>query len=230
MRLMNWLIVASLTVGLPTGSSAAKFNQDDLFKTAQTPNASGAFASTVSTINATDKAAKARQYLPLANSKIAQEPNNDALYAARAQIYYDLCDYQRAIQDISRAIELKPSTQAYYEFRGDSFTRLKNYSSAVKDFDQAIAIGPARAELLRWRGDCLYCLGHFSDALKDANQSIILDPKRATSFVLRGFAKLRLKDYVGAKIDCEQAASLEPMNHALTAELNHQLSVVNKLK
>ncbi len=207
---MNWLIVASLTVGLPTGSSAAKFNQDDLFKTAQTPNASGAFASTVSTINATDKAAKARQYLPLANSKIAQEPNNDQYYWARAQIYRDLGDYSLAVVDMDKAISLSPAKSEYYVTRANLFALQNKLSSALEDINRAIELKPGRAESFSMKASYLHLMGRYKESIATANQSIILNPKLAESYAARGSTKFVLKDYKGAESDCRMAESLSP--------------------
>jgi tetratricopeptide (TPR) repeat protein len=225
MRLNLAVIVGCLLLGLPVASFGAKFNQDDLFKTAPTSaNASNAFANTVSGIKDAEKAAKAREYLPIANAKIAQHPNNDKYYAARAQIYSDLGNYKSSLLDIAKAIELKPATQIYYEMRAGTAARLMNYSLGLQSIDKAIAIGPVRADLFRLRADQLYFLDRYSEALAAVDHAIELDPKSAMAYVVRGQTKFVLKDYKGALSDCEQAELMEPGNTAITAELRQSLN------
>jgi hypothetical protein len=45
-----------------------------------------------------------------------------AQHDSRAQSYYDVGDYERAIVDATHAIELKPDTAVYYRNRGRIFS------------------------------------------------------------------------------------------------------------
>lgn len=231
MRLNRAVIVGCLVLGLPAASFGAKFSQDDLFKTAPTGvMATGGFAYTVGGTKDAEKAAKAREYLPIANAKIAQDPNNDKYYAARAQIYSDLGDYKSSLADISKAVELKPGNQAYYEFRAGTAASLKNYSLALQSIDKALAIGPVRAELFLLRADHLYSLDRYNEALSASNKSIAMDSKFAMAYVIRGLIKFRMKDIQGAQSDCRQAELIEPANSTIAAELRQRLSRIGLSK
>ena len=50
--------------------------------------------------------------------------------------------YERAIEDFNKAIELKPDYAEAYVNRGNSYLGLEEYERAIEDFDKAIKIDP----------------------------------------------------------------------------------------
>ncbi len=216
MRLNKILVVGCLLLGVSAASQTESLAQAG-------PSAAGTFARTATQITDTNKAAEARKYLSLANSKIAQQPNNDSYYFGRSSIYRDLHDYQSSLTDIDHAIKLNPLNQSYYVFRASVRAKLLNYSAALSDINKAIAIGPESAELFGKRASALHLLRQYDESLVAANRSISLDPKSAETYAARGITKFYLRDYRGARLDCNKAASLEPGNLELTRELRHLL-------
>ncbi|MFN8551087.1 MAG: hypothetical protein U0103_06320 [Candidatus Obscuribacterales bacterium] len=245
MRLTKGLIVACLMFGLPAASLAAKFNQDDLFKTVSsqsqsktvtpvsspTPvpnsNAAGAFASTVSSIKDADKKTKARKFLPIANAKIAEEPNNAQYYFARAQIYRDLEDYSSALKDINCALRLGPNNDRYFALRSAIFSGLENNSAALDDVEKALLLGKPTSELLEARAGDLIVLGRNQEAISAGSRAVEFNPRSSRAYAIRGVAKFKLKDYVGAEADCKQAESLGS-GDAMTIELRRLLGEIRK--
>ena len=226
MRLNKILVVGCLMLGFPAASFGETFNQDELFKTKTTPDASGAFARTVGGIDASAKAAKARKLLEVANSKIAQDPNNDRYYLARAQVFRDLQDFRSSLADIDHAISLNSSNQFYYSFRAAVWSNLNDCSAALKDIDKAISIGPAGADLYLNRAAVLQALGRYEESLVACNRSAAMDSKSSMTYVIRGITKVHLRDYPGAELDCKRAESMEPGNFELTKHLRELLTKV----
>ncbi len=61
-------------------------------------------------------------------------------YFNRGNAYDDLGQYQRAIQDYTRAIQLDPDlAQAYYN-RGIVYYNLGEYQRAIQDYDKACSL------------------------------------------------------------------------------------------
>lgn len=242
MRLNKVLIVGCLILGLPSASFAAKFNQDDLFKTvptppqsktvtpasppapAATPNTAGAFASTVSSIKDADRKAKARKFLPIANAKIAEEPNNAQYYLARAQIYKDLEDYNTAFSDVNQAVKLNPSAQQLFAFRSSLWSSVNKPTEALKDIEIALSIGPQTAELLNAKVTNLLVSGRLKEALIAGNRAVQSHPESSYAYAIRGLVKYDLKDYTGSDVDCRKAESLGS-TESVTTKLRQLLNL-----
>jgi len=59
----------------------------------------------------------------------------------RGYAYYDLGQYQLAIQDFNEAIRLHPQDALAYYGRGVAYEYLGNYSEAERDFQKAKELG-----------------------------------------------------------------------------------------
>jgi tetratricopeptide (TPR) repeat protein len=207
MRLNKIVFATCLLLGSASASLGNALDED-IFKAKPKPGVDGSFAKTVDTIEATNKAAKARRLIEVANSKIAIEPNNDKYLAARAKCYEDLNELNLALADINRAIALNSQSQSYLLLRGSMNGRKHDYDFALKDFDRAMTIGPASADLDLRRAGALLMLNRYAESLKAAEHAVALDPNSPDGYVMRGFAKYHLHDYQGAKADDSKAESL----------------------
>ena len=81
------------------------------------------------------KPQKAIEYLSKA---IKLQPDNDAAYNIRGNIYGILGQSQQAIDDFSKAIQLNPTNADYFNNRGSIYNKIGHYQQAIKDFDEAI--------------------------------------------------------------------------------------------
>lgn len=208
MLLNKILIVGCLMLGFPVASSSAPFNPDDLFTTVPKPSAAGAFRRTVENIANANKAAESRQLIELANAKIAKDPDNDRYIAARAQCHQDLGEYDLALADINKAIQLKPSEQSYFVLRGAIKLGKNEDISALNDFNKALSIGPATSDIYERRACVLFLLNRYPDGMIDANKAVSMDSNSAGALATRGTAKIHLHDYAGADADCVRAEAL----------------------
>jgi tetratricopeptide (TPR) repeat protein len=66
--------------------------------------------------------------------------------ARRAAAFAARQDFERALAELSRAIELEPTSAAYFTQRGDVLEALKRSANAMEDFDKALELDPARAD------------------------------------------------------------------------------------
>ena len=74
------------------------------------------------------------------NQAIEFEPNRSENYFERGKYYFDRRDYERAIGDFSRALELEPDSflkTCYYRERGAAFERQGNRKAARQDYREA---------------------------------------------------------------------------------------------
>ena len=125
-------------------------------------------------------------------------------------------DYDQAILDYTRTIELKPdSVEAYYN-RGLSFVEKRNpdYDQALSDFDRAIKLSPKLAGAYNNRGT-VYAKRPDPDhiqAIKEYNRALELNPKLALVYANRAASYMNKStpDYDRAIKDCTYALELNP--------------------
>jgi tetratricopeptide (TPR) repeat protein len=147
------------------------------------------------------------------NIKLENIPAKSAIdYFNDGHTKYNLKDYQGAIDDCTKAIELDPDNASHYSNRGLSKYNLKDYQGAIDDHTQAINLNPDNATYYNRRGNAKSNFKDYQGAVADYTQAIELDPDNATYYRNRGHAKCNLKDYQGAVADYTEAIELDPDN------------------
>lgn len=116
-------------------------------------------------------------------------------------------DYQGAIADYNRAIEIKPYSPAYTN-RGVAKGMLGDFRGAVADFDKAINIKPYDHDAYNNRAVAKGNLGDLEGAIEDLGMAIHLKPDFASAYFTRAQAYIRLKDTEKACNDLHKAYEL----------------------
>ena len=129
----------------------------------------------------------------------------------KAKMDEDL-DYDEAVEDFTKAIELDPLYAEAYKERGEADCGCLNFEMAIEDFTKAIELDPSYAEAYKGRGfaklanDRKVPLEDCKDALKDCMKALQLDPENSDAYYWRGVVKeIYLKDYHGAIEDYTKA-------------------------
>jgi len=96
----------------------------------------------------------------------AERINYQMLYARRGGAYYNLGQYEQAVQDYSKAIEIDPNWIMHYRRRAEAYKALKRYDKAIQDYNKVIQrlILP---EFYYSRGECYQALGETEKAQAD---------------------------------------------------------------
>ncbi len=68
------------------------------------------------------------------------EPETTSQYRESGNIKYNSEDYQGAISDYTKAIEINPGFSDAYCNRGSAKNELKDYSGAISDYTKAIEL------------------------------------------------------------------------------------------
>jgi len=124
--------------------------------------------------------------------------------------YYDKGDYDHAIQDYAKAIELKPDFAEAYFNRGLAYNNKGDYDRAIPDFTKTIKLEPDHAEAYNSRGIAYDHKGDQDRALKDYTKAIELNPDYAKAYNNRGIAYYNKADYDRAILDYTKAIELKP--------------------
>jgi len=99
-----------------------------------------------------------------------------------------LKQYESAIEDYGKAIELNPNFAEAYNNRGAAYLNLKQYESAIEDYGKAIELNPNDAEAYNNRGAAYALLSQHEREIADYNKAIALNPNFAEAYRNRGKA------------------------------------------
>ena len=123
-------------------------------------------------------------------------------------------DYDRAITDYNKAIELDPKYVLAYNNRGRAYAdNKKDYDRAITDYNKAIELDPKYAYAYNNRGRVYaYNKKDYDRAITDYNRAIELDPKYVHAYNNRGSAYENKKDANRAIADYNKALALDPNN------------------
>ena len=130
----------------------------------------------------------------------------------------DLGDYEDAIANFDKVIEIKPELAEAYNKRGMSKDELKHSRStkgniifnkgAIADYTKAIEIDPNFAEAYYNRGLSKEDLKNHKGAIADYTKVIEIDPNHSFPYIRRGLLKSLLGDTDGACQDLRKAQEL----------------------
>ena len=142
--------------------------------------------------------------------------NNYFIYTIRGGIFYDMGDYNHAIDDLDRAIQINPGFALAYNGRGNVRDTLGYCAQAIEDYSRAVEIQPRYPEAYYNRGTSYQNAGMYRQAIQDYDKAIetnLLDT--ADVFCNRGAAYASLGDQMKAIEDYGRALEIDP-RHAKT--------------
>jgi tetratricopeptide (TPR) repeat protein len=135
-------------------------------------------------------------------------------YFNRALQKYGGGDLEGAIEDNTRAMQLKADYAAAYLNRGNAHYDQDDLTAAIEDYDFAITLKPDYAAAYVNRGLARYDQGNLTAAIQDYDHAITLKPDYAAAYVNRGLVRHYQDDLTGAIQDYDYAIQLYPNDDA----------------
>ncbi len=127
----------------------------------------------------------------------------------RAQEKFELANYEEAICDYNKALELSPTQICLvYSMRGNAKRNLGDFDGAISDQNKALDFDPLYADGYFYRSSAKLKMGDFSGAIDDYTQVIKINPKDSDAFFNRANVKKEIGDMKGACEDWKKAADL----------------------
>ena len=143
-----------------------------------------------------------------------EEPLNAEEYIGKGLGWDKLKDYQKAIQNYDKAIELAPQYTKVYNARGNAKNYLKDYSGAIADCDKAIELDPQYATAYYNRGIAKKDLKDYAGATADYNKAIELDPQYTIAYK-------NLIALYGALKQPEKAEEIRKLKQKIVPKINN---------
>jgi len=146
-----------------------------------------------------------------ASGKQEQIESKDAqFYNNRGAIYVAKGQYDQAISDFNKALEIDPNYLFAYNNRGTAYMNKDQYDQAISDFNKVLEIEPRYAGGAAYYGRAMVYekKDQYDQAISDFNKAIEIDPKNASAYYRRGRCYYFKKEYNKSWEDVKKAQSL----------------------
>ena len=139
-----------------------------------------------------------------------KEPKDSETYINRGTAYADKGQYDKAIADYTKAIEINPKDARAYIIRGVTYYRKGQYDQAISDYTKAIEINPKDARAYIIRGGAYADKGQYDQAISDYTKAIEINPKDAKVYKNRGLAYCLKGQFDKGIADYTKAIEINP--------------------
>ena len=103
----------------------------------------------------------------------------------RGMAHFGLSQYDRAVDDFSRTLELEPENFKAYYYRAVVHKIHERYADAVRDFSACLDLDPYQYDALIGRAQVLVSVGRAEDALTDCTLALKIEPESPDARSLR---------------------------------------------
>lgn len=128
----------------------------------------------------------------------------------RGHLYYIQKDYENALHDFNKAIDINPKFAPSFANRGQVYFKIKKYDQAGRDFEKAIELGPRNPYYYHIQGHLFTKTQNYEKALRDYEKAIELDPYDEYSYLYRGNLLLLTENFTQALIDFNRYVEMNP--------------------
>jgi tetratricopeptide (TPR) repeat protein len=130
-------------------------------------------------------------------------------YVRQGFAYAKLSDYDQAMADYTKSIELNPDYFLAYLYRGLAYADVGEYDQAITDYTKAIELDPDYVFAYFYRGLAYADVGEYDQAITDYTKAIELNPNFAATYYFRGLGHADVGEYDQAIIDYTKAIELD---------------------
>jgi tetratricopeptide (TPR) repeat protein len=124
--------------------------------------------------------------------------------------YEEKGQYDEAISNYTKALEINPrDAEAYYN-RGVVYNRKGQYDEAISDFTKALEINARDADAYYNRGIVHNRKSQYNEAISDFSKALEINPRYADAYYNRGIAYNKKGQYDQAISDYNKALEINP--------------------
>jgi tetratricopeptide (TPR) repeat protein len=144
------------------------------------------------------------------NKQVAAHPKQAGLWCGRG-VYRMLCgDFQGAVDDLTKALQIDPKFQPAFWPRAIAFVRLGRDKDGYADVDRLIALAPNSPLSYRILDRYFYLANKQEQCLQDLTQRIKKSPNNINLFVARAHVNFILEHLEAAINDYSDAIKIKP--------------------
>ena len=163
------------------------------------------------------------------------EPKDKSAYCARGYISYLNANYEIALKDINKAIELDNKFAMSYYYRSLIYEKYNKLEEAIADVSKSLEIDTNNVIFYAIRGTYYAKNQNFNKALIDFNKAIKINPNDSNFYRSRGDVYYSMKNFEKAITDYNKYLDLsknEVLSYYLIASCytklkNYDLAIIN---
>lgn len=146
---------------------------------------------------------------PESSETVRTTVQDSRAYNKRGLAYVSTRNYEQAIIDYTKAIELDPNFAEAFNNRSTAHLLMVNYGQAVADCTAALELAPDFVAAYVNRGIAFTGLRDYTQALADYGQALELDPQNVYAYYNRGNTYIWMSEYKEAVTNYSQAIALD---------------------
>ncbi|MER5381085.1 tetratricopeptide repeat protein [Streptomyces sp. NPDC002688] len=142
-------------------------------------------------------------------------PGRALAHGVRARELRNSGEYERALAEYDRAVEIDPDEARVHYGRGFTHQLRGDFTAALAAFDRADELRPDTGWIIAERAETHRLAGRFEDAVADFDRAVALDPTDADSLASRAVCRHALDQFEAAGADFDRALGMDE-NHLWT--------------
>ncbi|MGZ3931377.1 MAG: tetratricopeptide repeat protein [Bacteroidia bacterium] len=128
------------------------------------------------------------------NAKLLSDPNNAALYAERAKIYIGLKQFEEAVGDALRAMNLDSTKAEHYITLADVYFASNKTRYSKEMLEAAVKKFPENTEALLKLAELYFLVKQYENSIAYINKALKIDENIAKAYYLKGSVYKELGD------------------------------------
>ena len=119
--------------------------------------------------------------------KIAKEPGNAALYIQRADLFHQMKDYNKALTDVQKAVQLEPDSLGYMMKLANLFYEANQVQGTINTLNAILLKDPKNVQAHLKFAELNLIFKRYAEVFKHVDAVIEEDPFNARAFFIRGY-------------------------------------------
>ena len=140
---------------------------------------------------------------------------NHKTYFKTAEEFYAAGNYNDAIEQLTKSVEIKPDFEEAYYLRAQANNNLGNPEKALEDLNRLLTLNAEDANYLLMAGQMSYKIENYDAAIDFANKAITEDKKLLEAYFLKTESYFAKKDFVQANSVATEAVMIKETPEAL---------------
>ncbi len=151
--------------------------------------------------------------------EIENNPDDVTLLTKRAELYNQKSNYDKAIADLQKAVNISPDSSSYYIIMADMFMKTGKAKNALGVLKKATTINPKSVDAWIKLGEIHLMFRKYQEVFDYANKALEVNPYSDIAYFLKAYTFKEMKDTNMAILNFQECLKNNPQNYNANIEL-----------